>query len=347
MAGEQLLRVFDDPSIIELILNSDGSVYIERSQGLERLNMAIQPDEAAAFVKALVGETGFGPQRPYADLSARDGSRVHVLAPPLVKGGLAVTIRKRPVKRPTLEELVQNGTITLPAAQFLAFAAQERKNILVVGGTSSGKTTFLNSLCGLIADEDRVLVAEDTPELTLALPHVVYMKTRMRDPNGLPDVTLRDLVTNTLRMRPDRIVVGEVRGPEAWDMLQAMNLGQEGVMGTLHANSPREAVQRLETLILSAGMDMPLRAVRGNVAQAVDLIVFMARLSDGTRRVVQITEITGLEVDNVLMSDLFKLEGRKAEGGVSFHLRPTGSPPRFYDQLRDGGFEPPMEFFQE
>lgn len=345
---ERLIGVFQDPSIVELIINDDGGVYIERSGTvLEKLDFKAAAQDVAGMLKALVGDLAFGPQRPFADLSAPDGSRIHVLAPPIVRGGLSVTIRKRPQRRPALEELTKGGTLTPGCAGFLKFVVDQRKNVLVVGGTSSGKTTMLNALCGLIDSGDRILVVEDTPELSLPQPHVVYMKTRIRDAQGLCDVSLRDLIINTLRMRPDRIVVGETRGAEALDMLQAMNIGQEGLMSTLHASSCREALQRLETLVLMAGLDMPLKAVRGNVALGVDVIVFVARLSDGSRRVVQVSEVTGLEVENILLNDLFKMESRKSSGGMAFALRPTGAIPRFFDQMRQQGFEPPLELFQE
>ncbi|HAZ08010.1 MAG TPA: hypothetical protein DCZ01_05680 [Elusimicrobia bacterium] len=345
---ERLLAVLKDPEIIEFIINDDGSVYVERgSTVLDKLDFHASPEDISALLCVLGGPgLNIGPARPYAELSAPDGSRVHVLAFPIVRGSFAVTIRKRPSHRPSIKELALGATLTPACAAFLDCAVQQHKNILIVGGASSGKTTLLNGLCGLIGETNRILVIEDIPELSLPQPHVVYIKTRMRDPDGLVDVSLRDLVRNTLRMRPDRIVVGEVAGPEALDMLQAMNLGQEGVMATLHANSCREALQRLETLVLMAGLDMPLRAVRGNVALAVDLIVFLARLSDGTRRVAQVAEVTGLEIENILMIDLFKMESRKSSGGQTFALRPTGTVPRFYDQMREQGFEPPLEFFR-
>ena len=345
---DRLILAFNDPGVVELIINDDGSVYVERSDAaLEKVDFEASPQEVEGLLLALAGELAFGPQRPYADLSAPDGSRIHVLAPPIVRGGLAVTIRKRPPRRPSLGELTQWGALTPSCAGFLEYAVAQHKNVLVVGGTSSGKTTMLNALCALIGPRERILVIEDTPELSLPLPHVVYMKTRLRDAGGLADVTLRDLIINTLRMRPDRIVVGEVRGPEALDLLQAMNIGQEGVMSTLHANSAREALQRLETLVLMAGLDMPLKALRGNVALALDLIVFMARLSDGSRRVVQVVEVTGLELENILLSDLYKTESRKSASGIDFTLRPTGAIPRFFEQLRQQGFQPPIEFFRE
>lgn len=345
---EKLIAAFEDPGNSELMINEDGSVYVERSGAvLEKIPGKAGPQDIAALLKALVGDSGgFGPRRPYADLSSFDGSRVHVIAPPLVRGGACVTIRKRPLKRPSLKEIVQGGSLTPGCADFLAFAVQERRNILIVGGASCGKTSLLNALASGIEPGRRIVVLEDTPELALPQPHVLYLRTRLRDPQGAPDVTLADLVVNTLRMRPDRIVVGEVRGPEAADMLQAMNVGQEGVLSTLHANSCREGLHRVETLVLMSGLDMPLRAVRSQIVMAVDIIVFMARLSDGSRRVIQVAEITGLELESITMADLFMTESRKEAGGVSFALKPTGAIPRFYDTLRLQGFEPSLDFFK-
>lgn len=346
---QQLLNALSDPGINEVMLNEDGSAYLERAGAsrLEALPFKFDQAKAAAFLRALAGDgaEAYLAQRPYADLLSADGSRVHVLAPPLVKG-VTVTIRKKPNKRPTLRQLVDAGAMTEGCAGLLAYAVEQRKNILFVGGTSSGKTTLLNSLASTIPLEERVLVLEDTPEITLPHPHCNYLRTRLRDPQGRPDVTLRDLVVNTLRMRPDRVIVGEARSVEAADMLQAMNVGQDGMMATLHASSCREALQRLETLVMMAGMDIPLRAVRTSIATALDLIVFQARLADGTRRVMQVSEVTGVEVDNITMMDLFKVEGRKGPNGTSFEMKPTGSMPRFYDGLRQQGLEPPLDFFR-
>lgn len=343
---DKLAEAFRDPNVVELMINHDGSVYVEREGArLERLPLKPTADDALSFVRVIVGAPEeFGPRRPYADLSALDGSRVHVIAPPLTRG-LTVSVRRRPARRPTLEELVDAGTLSPNAAGFLEFCVAQKMNVLVVGGTSSGKTTLLSSLCMLAPDEERILVLEDTPELSLPQPHVLYLRTRLRDAAGMPDVTLRELVRNTLRMRPDRIIVGETRGPEAADMLQAMNVGQDGLMSTLHANSPREAIARLETLVLQAGIDMPLKAIRQSVVSALDFVVLLARLSDGTRRVLQISEVTGLEVDTVSMADLFALELRRGEGGLEGALKPTGAMPRFYERLRKQGVEPPLEFF--
>ena len=348
-AVHSLLQSYADPQVIEVVVNDDGSVFLERSGAhLEKQPFRVGPADIDLFLKTILGRIeSFGPSRPYADLSARDGSRVHVISPPLVRGGLCVTSRKRPSRRPHLGELTRGGAITLGCAAFLKFAAKHHRNILIIGGASSGKTTLLNALASLIPNEERVIVLEDTPELMLPQPHAMYLRTRVRDAAGLPDITLRDLLINTLRMRPDRIIVGEVRSVEALDMLQAMNVGHEGVMCTLHANSAREGLQRLETLVLSSGLDLPLRAVRSTIGLAIDLMVVMSRLADGSRRVTQVTEVTGMELDNITLSDLFLMDARKTAGGMGFALRPTGSMPRFYDRLRQQGEETPLEFFQE
>ncbi len=344
---EKLVAAFEDPAVVELMINDDGSVYVEKGgPRLQLLDARVGPQDALAFVRGVVGAAEeFGPLRPYADLSATDGSRVHVLAPPLAKG-LTVTVRKRPGRRPGLGQLAQANALSKGCAGFLDYCVRQKMNLLIVGGTSSGKTTLLSALCGRLGPDERILVLEDTPELTLPQSHVLYLRTRLRDAAGLPDVTLRELMINVLRMRPDRVIVGETRGPEAADMLQAMNVGQDGMMTTLHANSAREAVARLETLVLQAGMDMPLKAVRQNIVSAVDFIVFMARLADGSRRVVQVSEITGLEVETVSMADLFTMDLRRGPGGLEARLRPTGAMPRFYDRLRRQGVEPPLEFFR-
>lgn len=344
---EKLVAAFEDPSVLELMINDDGSVYVESGRGMSKLDAAPTPADVAAFVKGVAGANeSFGPDRPFADLTASDGSRVHVVAPPLARG-LAVTIRKRPARRPTLDELVRAGALSEGCADFLDYCVQEKLNVLIAGGTSSGKTTLLSAMAAQADPAERILVLEDTPELALGQPHVMYLRTRLRDGAGRPDVTLRDLVVNTLRMRPDRVIIGETRGPEAADMLSAMNVGQDGMLTTLHANSAREALQRLETLVLQAGVDMPLKAVRSNMVTALDFVVFLARLADGSRRVVQVTEVTGLEVDTVSLCDLFVLDLRKSPEGLSAELRPTGAVPRFYDRLRKQGVEPPMEFFRK
>lgn len=347
MAGiEKLIAAFEDPQVQELMINDDGSVYAEGGAGMRRLDAAPTAADVAAFVRGVVGaDERFGPDRPYADLTAMDGSRVHVLAPPVARS-LIVTIRKRPGRRPTLDQLIEAGTLSPGCADFLDFCVQRKLNVLIAGGTSSGKTTLLSALAAQIDPAERVLVLEDTPELLLSQPHTLYLRTRSADAGGRPAVTLRELVINTLRMRPDRIIIGETRGPEAADMLSAMNVGQDGLLTTLHASSAREALQRLETLVLQSGADMPLKAVRGNIVTALDFIVFLARLADGSRRVTQVAEVTGMEVETISLSDLFVLDLRKSPDGLSAALRATGTVPRFYERLRKEGEEPPMEFFR-
>ena len=346
---EKLIEAFEDPSVIELMINDDAGVFVERAGAkVERLDLKPAQQDILAFVRGVVGAPEeFGARRPYADLTATDGSRIHVISPPLVRG-LTVTVRKRPTSRPTLRQLVDGGTLTDNCAGFLDYCVQQKMNILVVGGTSSGKTTLLAALAALTNPEERILILEDTPELTLpeTHKHAIYMRTRLRDASGSPDVTLRELVINTLRMRPDRVIVGETRGPEAADMLQAMNVGTDGFLTTLHANSAREAIGRLETLVLQAGIDMPLKAIRQNIVSALDFIVFLSRLADGSRRIVQIAEVTGLEVETVSMADLFVLDLRRGAGGLECNLRAAGTIPRFYERLRRQGVEPPLQFFR-
>ena len=280
----KLVAAFENPDVIELMINGDGGVFVERAGAkLERVDAKPAQPDVLAFVRGVVGAPEeFGARRLYADMTAIDGSRVHVISPPLVKG-LTVTVRKRPNRRPTLAELVGCGTLTANSADFLDYCIQQKMNVLVVGGTSSGKTTLLAALAARVNPEERILILEDTPELTLpdTHKHGIYMRTQLRDASGSPDVTLRELVINTLRMRPDRVIVGETRGPEAADMLQAMNVGHDGMLTTLHANSAREAIARLETLVLQAGIDMPLKAIRQNIVSALDFIVFLSRLADG------------------------------------------------------------------
>ncbi len=346
---EKVIAAFRDPGVNEIMINPDGGAYVERlGSGMEALPVLLDTESVQAFLNAALGtEEVFGAKRPYADLSAHDGSRVHVISPPLTRGGMCVTIRKRPTRYLSLEEMVQAQSLTPNCAAFLKFCIENHKNMLIAGGTSSGKTTLLNALASLAGAKDRILVLEDTPEMVLPQRHVIYMKTRLRDPEGGADVTLKELLINSLRMRPDRIIVGECRSVEASDMLQAMNVGHEGVMCTLHASSAREALQRLETLTLLSGIDLPLKAVRQNIVQAIDLVVYMSKLSDGTRRVLQVAEITGMELDTITMTDLFKMDVRRSPGGVAFQLKAMGTVPRFFDQLRAQGGDPPNHFFQD
>ncbi len=346
-AVEEFLKLMILDTVIEIMVNEDGAVYVERSGQpyVERTSLLLSETERLEVLKSIAGMAALTPQRPYADLVGNDGSRIHAMTSPIVKS-LVLTVRKRPHKRPSIEEMVGFKTLSASCAHFLVYAVQLRKNIMICGGTSSGKTTLLNALAAYLPPQERILILEDTPELTLPQPHVMYLRTRISDQKGLPDITLRELVINTLRMRPDRLIVGECRGPEAADMLGAMNVGQDGLLTTLHASSSREVLTRLETLVLMAGLDMPLRAVRSQIATAIDLIVFMSRLADGKRRVISVAEVTGMELDNITLSELFSADVRKSPEGLSVSLRSTGLRPKFYDQLRSQGFEPPMNFFE-
>ena len=344
---EEFLKLMNNSAVIEVMVNEDGAVYIERSglSFVEKTSLVIGNPERQEVLKSIAGTVTLTPQRPYADLLGVDGSRIHAIGYPIVKS-LALTVRKRPQKRPSIEEMVQLQTLSPACANFLVYAVQLKKNIMICGGTSSGKTTLLNALAAHCQMQERILVLEDTPELTLPQPHVMYLRTRIADQGGLPDITLRELVINTLRMRPDRLIVGECRGPEAADMLGAMNVGQDGLLSTLHASSSREVLSRLETLVLMSGIDMPIKAVRSQISTALDLIVFMARLADGKRRVISVVEVTGMELDNITLSELFSADIRKSSEGMSVSLKGTGLRPKFYDQLRSQGFEPPMNFFE-
>ncbi len=334
-------------AVIEIMVNEDGAVYVERSgqSFVEKTSLTLNDQERLEALKTVAGSAALTPQRPYADLVGKDGSRIHAMTAPIVKS-LVLTVRKRPHNRPSIEEMVGFKTLSPACANFLVYAVQLRKNIMICGGTSSGKTTLLNALAAYLPQQERILVLEDTPELTLPQPHVMYLRTRISDQNGLPDITLRELVINTLRMRPDRLIIGECRGPEAADMLGAMNVGQDGLLTTLHASSSREVLTRLETLVLMAGLDMPLKAVRSQISTAIDLVVFMSRLADGKRRVISVVEVTGMELDNITLSELFSADVRKSPEGLSVSLKSTGLRPKFYDQLRSQGFEPPMNFFE-
>ena len=335
-----LAAAYADPKVAELMVNADGTVYVEHYGGrLERIADSVELVGIGEFLEPLVGvEWELSPRRPFGDFTATDGSRVHLMAPPLVQGVMCVTIRKRARQRLTLDWMVRSGTLNKGAAEFLKLAVGLHKNILIVGGTSSGKTTFLNALGEYVDAYERIVVLEDTQELSLPQPHVVYLKARIGDRGGEPDVTLHDLTVNALRMRPDRIIIGEVRSVEAADMLHAMNVGHDGFLGTLHANSSRESLHRLESLAMMSGLsNMPLRTVRTNMSQALDLIVVMTRFADGARRVSQLSEISGMEQETILLLDLFKHENGE--------LRPTGSTPRFFDDLRRVGTQPSMSYF--
>ena len=274
---------------------------------------------------------------PICDARLPDGSRVNVIAPPLALDGPALTIRKFKRDRLTLDQLVRYGSITPEGRTLLAIIGRVRCNVIISGGTGSGKTTLLNCMTGYIEEDERVITCEDSAELQLQQPHVVRLETRPPNLEGEGEITMRDLVKNCLRMRPDRIIVGEVRGPEAFDLLQAMNTGHDGSMGTLHSNSPRECISRLESMILMGGYNLPAKTIREMIVSSVDIIIQAARLRDGSRKITHVTEVIGLEGEVVTLQDLFIYDifGEDSSGRVSGQHRTTGiARPHFWDKAR-------------
>ena len=323
-----------DPSVSEVMVNGANQIYIERKGKLIETETKYK-DEAAVMraVDNIVVPLGRKVDRsqPLVDARLPDGSRVNVIIPPCALNGATITIRKFPSKRLTVEDLISFGSLTPATAEFLKACVVARLNIVVSGGTGSGKTTLLNVISSFIPTDERICTVEDSAELQLSQPHVVRLETAPALPDGSGAVIIRDLVRNALRMRPERIVVGEVRSGEALDMLQAMNTGHDGSLATVHANNPRDAVARLETLVLMAGFDLPVRVIRSQIASAVNLIVQQERLRDGSRKITRITELQGLEGENVVLQDIFLFnavavsEADKVEGA----LKPTGIRPNF------------------
>jgi pilus assembly protein CpaF len=282
------------------------------------------------------------------DARLPDGSRVNAIIPPLAVNGPALTIRKFSTEPLTVHDLIRFGTLTESSAEFLAACVEGKLNVLVSGGTGTGKTTLLNVLARFIPADERVVTIEDAVELQLGREHVIALESRPPNVEGRGEVTIRDLVRNSLRMRPDRIVVGEARGAEALDMLQAMNTGHEGSLSTLHANSPRDALSRLETMVLMAGMELPVRAIRDQIASALHVIVHLGRLRDGSRRVLQISEVQGMEGEVITLQDIYTFDfaaGMDADGRFLGGQRPTGIRPGFAEHLAEVGVEIPTEVF--
>jgi pilus assembly protein CpaF len=338
-----------DETITEIMVNGPNSIYIERKGMLDKVNMSFESDEhLLRIIDRIVAPLGrrIDESSPYVDARLPDGSRVNAIIPPLSLIGPVLTIRKFSKQPLTIENLIDFGTITPETIEFLKACVIARLNIIVSGGTGSGKTTFLNILSGFIPDDERIITVENAAELQLRQEHVVTLESRPPNIEGKGEVSIRDLVINCLRMRPDRIVVGECRGGEALDMLQAMNTGHDGSLTTAHSNSPRDTLARLETMCLMAGMDLPLRAIREQVASAVDLIVHQERMKDGSRKVVNITEVQGMEGDVIVMSDLFVFEQTGIEAGtVIGRLRPTGLRPKFIEQIEAANIHLPADIF--
>jgi pilus assembly protein CpaF len=343
---EPLLR---DETITEVMVNGPQQVYIEREGKLELTNVTFQNDEhVMKIIQRIIAPIGrrVDESSPMVDARLADGSRVNAIIPPLSLVGPVITIRKFSATPFTVEDLVRFGTATPEMFEFLEACVKARLNIFVSGGTGSGKTTMLNILSSFIPDDERIVTIEDAAELQLRQEHVVTLEARPANIEGKGAIPIRELVRNALRMRPDRIVVGECRSAEALDMLQAMNTGHDGSMSTGHANSPRDMLARLETMVLMAGMDLPLRAIREQIASAVDLIVHQNRLKDGSRKIVNITEVQGMEGDVIVMQDIFVFEQTGVvEGKIQGRLRPTGIRPKFVEKFEAAGIHLPPNVF--
>ena len=333
-----------DDSVSEIMVNGPDKVYIERGGKLQLSDCQFTDDASVlSVIERIIAPLGrrCDESQPYVDARLADGSRVNAIIAPLALSGPTITIRKFSKKSLTPDDFIRCGTWTHNAAEFMKLCVWLRKNVIVAGGTGSGKTTLLNLLSGYIPHSERIVTVEDAAELRLQQPHVVRLEARPPNIEGKGAVPIRDLVKNCLRMRPDRIIVGECRGGEALDMLQAMNTGHDGSLTTVHANSPRDVISRLETMVLMSGMELPSRAIREQIASAVDIIIHESRLSDGSRKVTAITEVTGLEGNQIVMQDLFafKQSGVGPDGKIIGEFKPTGAMPTWFDQLAGRGIK--------
>ena len=344
-----LQPLLEDDTISEIMVNGPKNVYIERKGRVHRVPVTFENnDHVMRIIDRIVAPLGrrIDESSPYVDARLQDGSRVNAVIPPISLVGPVLTIRKFSRNPITIEQLIQFGSITSEAVQFLKACVEARLNILISGGTGSGKTTLLNVMSSFIPNDERILTIENAAELQLRQEHVVTLESRPPNIEGRGEVTIRDLVINALRMRPERIIVGECRGGETLDMLQAMNTGHDGSMTTAHANTPRDALARVETMCLMAGMDLPVRAIREQVSSAVDLICQQERMRDGTRKVTTVTEVSGMEGDVITMTDIFVFEHTGMENGkIVGRLRPTGLRPKFMDKIETAGINLPPSIF--
>jgi len=342
--------LLNDPQINEVMVNGPNQVYVERHGKLELSDTTFRDNNHIFhIIERIVAPLGrrIDESSPMVDARLPNGSRVNIIIPPLALNGPTITIRKFSEKPFTVNDLIRFGTLTAEVAQFLKACVEARLNIIVSGGTGSGKTTTLNVISSFIPSDERIVTIEDAAELQLKQDHIVRLETRPPNVEGKGAVSIRDLVRNSLRMRPDRIVVGEVRSGEALDMLQAMNTGHDGSLTTAHANSPRDILSRLETMVLMSGMELPVKAIREQISSAIDLIVQQTRLKDGTRRVTYITEVSGMEGEVITLQDIFtyKEEGRDNTGRATGRLVPTGLMPGFMDKLVKTGVMLPTDLF--
>jgi pilus assembly protein CpaF len=344
---EPLLR---DASISEVMVNAPDTVFYEKEGRLYLSSVRFRDDQhIMRIVERIVAPLGrrVDESSPMVDARLADGSRVNVIIPPVAPKSPTITIRKFRQDKMTINDLVATGALTNELGEFFRACVQAKLNTIISGGTGSGKTTMLNALSSFIPDTERIVTIEDPTELQLQQGHVVTLEARPPSLEGKGEVTQRDLVRNSLRMRPDRIIVGEVRGPEAFDMLQAMNTGHEGSLGTVHANTPRDALARIENMVMMAGFELPVKAIREQIASAVHLVIQIARFPDGTRKVTTVSEIAGMEGQVVTMQDLFRFEqkGVDTDGRVMGELRTTGIRPRFTEKFEVSGIHLPPDLF--
>ncbi len=341
-----------DPDVSEVMVNGPNLVYVERNGKIEMTHVQFRDDEHVMnVIDKIVSPIGrrVDESSPMVDARLPDGSRVNIIIPPLALNGPTITIRKFSKDPYTIDDLVRFGTVNQEMAIFLEACVKARLNIFVSGGTGSGKTTTLNVLSSFIPSDERIVTIEDAAELQLWQDHVVSLESRPTNIEGKGGITIRDLVRNSLRMRPERIVIGEVRGGEALDMLQAMNTGHDGSLATGHSNSPRDMIARLETMVLMAGIELPVKAIREQIAGAIDLIIQQSRLKDGSRRITNITEVLGLEGDVIVLQDIFiyRQEGINSDGKIVGKLVPTGVRPKFYERFEVSGIHIPATVFIE
>ncbi|MCH7609550.1 MAG: CpaF family protein [Chloroflexi bacterium] len=338
-----------DDTITEIMINGAKNIYIEREGKIVREPTSFESDDhLMRIIDRIVAPLGrrIDESSPYVDARLQDGSRVNAVIPPISLGGPTLTIRKFAKNPITIEQLIEYGTVTAEAIEFIKATVIARVNMVISGGTGSGKTTMLNVISQYIPSDERILTIENAAELQLRQEHVVTLESRPPNIEGRGEVTIKDLVVNALRMRPDRIIVGEIRDEAALDMLQAMNTGHDGSMTTAHSNSPRDTLSRIETMTLMAGMDLPTRAIREQIASALELVIHLERMRDGTRKVTHISEIQGMEGDIITMTDLFVFEQTGLEDGrVIGRLRPTGLRPKFMVKLEQAGIQLPASIF--
>ena len=342
--------LLEDDAVTEIMVNGPKKVFVEKKGILTKTNVTFDDDDhVLRIIDRIILPLGrhVDADSPTVDARLPDGSRVNAVVRPVAIDGPSITIRKFSKDKLQVDDLINFGSLTRAMSEFLQACVKARFNIIISGGTGSGKTTLLNVMSGFIPESERIITIEDAAELQLQQDHVMRMETKVADADGLHAVSIRELVKNSLRMRPDRIVVGEVRGGEALDMLQAMNTGHDGSLTTVHANTPRDAISRIETLVLMAGMDLPLKVVRQQVSSAVDLIVQQTRLKDGQRKVTAVTEVAGMEGDVIVLSDIFKFnqEGVTTDGKVLGEVSATGIRPNFTPRLVAAGFKLSAEIF--